>query len=107
MIKVEPPAGDIMRHVGPMRNPGMGHIYLNLNRNKRSDRARPENAGGAARPCASSAPRADVFVSNVRPQAMARLGLGYEDIRAANPRIIYVARHRLRLGRALCRQAGL
>ena len=36
VIKVEPPSGDIMRHVGPMRNPGMGHIYLNLNRNKRS-----------------------------------------------------------------------
>ncbi len=36
VIKVEAPSGDIMRHVGPMRNPGMGHIYLNLNRNKRS-----------------------------------------------------------------------
>ena len=36
VIKVEPPAGDNMRAVGPMRNPGMGHIYLHLNRNKRS-----------------------------------------------------------------------
>ena len=36
VIKVEAPSGDIMRHVGPMRNSGMGHIYLNLNRNKRS-----------------------------------------------------------------------
>src|SRR3546814_6442866 len=36
IIKVEPPAGDNMRAVGPMRNPGMGAIYLHLNRNKRS-----------------------------------------------------------------------
>ena len=27
VIKVEPPEGDILRDVGPMRNPGMGHIY--------------------------------------------------------------------------------
>jgi crotonobetainyl-CoA:carnitine CoA-transferase CaiB-like acyl-CoA transferase len=90
VIKVEPPAGDIMRHVGPMRNPGMGHIYLNLNRNKRSialDLKTPA-AQAALRKLAASA---DVFVSNVRPQAMARLNLSYEDIRAANPRIIYVA----------------
>src|SRR5690606_25760467 len=36
VVKVEPPAGDNMRAVGPMRNPGMGALYLHLNRNKRS-----------------------------------------------------------------------
>ena len=36
VIKVEPPSGDNLRAVGPMRNPGMGHLYLHLNRNKRS-----------------------------------------------------------------------
>ncbi len=33
---------------------------------------------------------ADVLIYNVRPQAMARLGLSYESVRAANPRILYV-----------------
>ncbi len=88
VIKVEAPSGDIMRHVGPMRNSGMGHIYLNLNRNKRSivlDLKQTE-ARDALRKLASTA---DVMVSNVRPAAMSRLGLGYDDIRNVNPRIIY------------------
>ena len=88
VIKVESPDGDIMRHVGPMRNPGMGHIYLNLNRNKRSvvlDLKDPE-AQAALRKLAATA---DVFVSNTRPAALKRLKLGYDDLRAVNPRIIY------------------
>ncbi len=36
VIKVEPPAGDVMRQSGPMRNPGMGHFFLTTNRSKRS-----------------------------------------------------------------------
>jgi crotonobetainyl-CoA:carnitine CoA-transferase CaiB-like acyl-CoA transferase len=90
VIKVESPAGDIMRHVGPMRNKGMGHIYLNLNRNKRSVALDLKTAAArdALRKLAATA---DVFVTNVRPAAMARLGLGYEDIRAVSPRIVYAS----------------
>src|SRR5205807_1487537 len=40
--------------------------------------------------CLALAKRADVLVYNIRPQAMARLKLAYEDVRAVNPRIIYV-----------------
>lgn len=36
VIKVEAPGGDVMRHSGPMKNPGMGHLYLSTNRSKRS-----------------------------------------------------------------------
>jgi crotonobetainyl-CoA:carnitine CoA-transferase CaiB-like acyl-CoA transferase len=49
---------------------------------------------------------ADVLVYNVRPQAMARLQLGYEAVSQVNPRLIY-AGVRLRPGRALCGQARL
>lgn len=90
VIKVEAPSGDIMRHVGPMRHKGMGHIYLNLNRNKRSIALdlKQEPARDALRRLSVTA---DVFVTNVRPAAMARLGLGYDDIRKVNPRIIYAS----------------
>jgi len=89
VIKVEPPAGDNLRAVGPMRNPGMGHLYLHLNRNKRSivlDLKTP--AGREA--CLRLAQGCDALLYNIRPQAMARLGLSYEDVAARNPRIVYV-----------------
>ena len=89
VIKVEPPAGDVMRHAHPMRNPGMGHIFLNANRNKRSvvlDLKQP----AAREACLAIAKTVDVLVYNIRPQAMARLKLGYEDVKAVNPKIIYV-----------------
>jgi crotonobetainyl-CoA:carnitine CoA-transferase CaiB-like acyl-CoA transferase len=89
VIKVEPPGGDVMRHNAPMRSPGMGHIFLHANRNKRSvvlDLKRPE----ARTACLALARRSDVLVYNIRPQAMARLGLAWEDVRAVNPRLIYV-----------------
>jgi len=89
VIKVEPHEGDNMRHPAPMRSPGMGYIFLNLNRGKRGivlDLKQPEGREALLR----LVPDADVVVYNVRPQAMARLGLSYEDVRAVNPRIIYV-----------------
>jgi crotonobetainyl-CoA:carnitine CoA-transferase CaiB-like acyl-CoA transferase len=89
VIKVEPPDGDVMRYAWPFRNPGMGSIYLNVNRNKRSvvldlkkDLAREA--------CLALAKKSDVLVYNIRPQAMARLKLAYEDVKAVNPKIIYV-----------------
>lgn len=89
VVKVEPPEGDIMRYAWPFRSKGMGHIFLNANRNKRGivlDLKQP----GAREACLALARQADVLVYNIRPQAMARLKLGYEDVRAVNPRIIYV-----------------
>jgi crotonobetainyl-CoA:carnitine CoA-transferase CaiB-like acyl-CoA transferase len=89
VIKVEPHEGDNMRHPAPMVNPGMGYIFLNLNRGKRGivlDLKKPEGREALMR----LVPTADVLIYNVRPQAMARLGLAYDDVRKANPRIIYV-----------------
>jgi crotonobetainyl-CoA:carnitine CoA-transferase CaiB-like acyl-CoA transferase len=90
VIKVESPEGDNMRHVGPMNHPGMGHIYLHANRGKRSivlDLKQPQ----ARKAALELAERCDVLISNVRPQALARLGLDYEALRERNPRLIHVS----------------
>jgi len=88
VVKVEPPEGDVMRQNAPMRSKGMGHIFLNANRNKRSAVLDlKQDAGRAA--CLALAKTADVMVYNIRPQAMNRLGLSYEAVRAVNPRLIY------------------
>jgi crotonobetainyl-CoA:carnitine CoA-transferase CaiB-like acyl-CoA transferase len=89
VIKVEPPDGDVMRYAWPFRNPGMGHIFLNANRNKRSIVLDLKQAP-AREACLALARKADVMVYNIRPQAMARLRLSYEEVQKENPRIIYV-----------------
>jgi len=89
VIKVEPHEGDNMRHPAPMRNPAMGYMFLNLNRGKRGivlDLKKPEGREVVMR----LLPDTDVLIYNVRPQAMGRLGLSYDEVRAANPKIIYV-----------------
>src|SRR5258706_15447575 len=78
-----------MRHSAPMRSRGMGHIFMNANRNKRSVVLDPKKPAGRDA-CLAIAKGADVLVYNIRPQAMARLKLSYDEVRAANPRIIYV-----------------
>jgi crotonobetainyl-CoA:carnitine CoA-transferase CaiB-like acyl-CoA transferase len=89
VVKVEPPEGDVLRHIAPMRHPGMGHIFLHHNRSKRSivlDLKQPAGREALLR----LARAGDVLIYNVRPQAMRRLRLGYDDVTAVNPRIIYV-----------------
>jgi len=90
VIKVQTPEGDNMRHVGPMNHAGMGHIFLHANAGKRSivlNLKHPEGREAALK----MAEGCDVFISNVRPQALARLGLDYEAVRQRNPRIIHVS----------------
>lgn len=88
VIKVEAPGGDSFRYAGPARHKGMGALFLHVNRNKRSlvlDLKSAEGRDALLRLCAS----ADVIAYNVRPQAMERLGLGYDDVRAVKPDIVY------------------
>jgi crotonobetainyl-CoA:carnitine CoA-transferase CaiB-like acyl-CoA transferase len=92
VIKVEPPAGDTVRGIGPMRNPGMGHIFLHVNRNKRSLVLDLKHVDGM-RTFLDLVATADVLIYNIRPQAMARLGLDYERLGKMNPRLIHAGLH--------------
>ena len=88
VVKVETQTGDTMRLIGPWRHEGMGPLFLQSNRNKQSvvlDLKTPEGKQAII----WLANRADVLVSNVRPQGLARLGLDYDSVRAGNDRIIY------------------
>ena len=88
VIKVEPPDGDAVRGIGPARHPGMGAIFLQANRGKRSivlDLKQPDGLEALLR----IASGCDLFVYNVRPQAMERLGLSYARLSALNARIVY------------------
>ena len=89
VIKVESPEGDVLRNIAPMRNPRMGHIFLHHNRNKRSlvlDLKKPAGREALLKLAAT----ADALVHNARPQSMQRLKLSYDEVAAANPRIVYI-----------------
>src|SRR3979490_2376150 len=84
VIKIEALEGDGTRQIGPPRHPGMGPVFLNTNRSKRSiclDLKKPAGREAVLRLIAL----ADALVYNVRPQAMARLNLGYDVVSNVNP----------------------
>jgi crotonobetainyl-CoA:carnitine CoA-transferase CaiB-like acyl-CoA transferase len=94
VIKVEEPgAGDYMRGRGgddALRRAGMGDHFAVQNANKRSiaiDLRHPDGVALARRLAAT----ADAVVENFRPGVMARLGLDYATLRAANPRLVMLS----------------
>jgi len=90
VIKIEPPGGDIGRWTGVGKNPGMSAAYMMKGRNKRSvvlDLKQPE----VKEPLRRLVESADVFVHNIRPKAVVRLGIDYEKIMAWKEDIIYAA----------------
>jgi crotonobetainyl-CoA:carnitine CoA-transferase CaiB-like acyl-CoA transferase len=91
VLKIENPAtgGDPVRATGPFVE-GESSPFARLNRNKESvglDLKHPEGIAAFRK----LAERADVLVENLRPGTMRRLGLGYEDLRAINPRLVYAS----------------
>jgi len=90
VIKLESLDGDILRHIGPMRNPGMGHLFLHANEGKQSLALNLKTEAGRDIAQALSQ-TCDVFISNIRPQALARLGLDADTLRALHPRLIHVS----------------
>lgn len=90
IIKVEAPSGDGTRYNGPGPEQGMSALFMGSNRNKRSiviDLRTPEGREALLVLCDT----ADVFVHNIRPQKLERIGLDSAVLRARNPRLIYVA----------------
>jgi len=90
VIKIEAPEGDMMRSIGPRRNPDMAAYFLNINRNKKSvvlDLKRPKAQAALLRLAATS----DVLVHNMRPGAAERCGIAYPAVAAVNPRIVYAS----------------
>ena len=90
VVKVESQEGDITRGIFPFRNEGMGHFFLMANRNKRSIVLDLKTARGREA-FLKLVETMDVVICSIRPAAMDRLGLGYDDCRKVNPKIIYVA----------------
>jgi crotonobetainyl-CoA:carnitine CoA-transferase CaiB-like acyl-CoA transferase len=85
VIKIEPPEGDGLRS---FRGPRISPILLNLWRNKRSVVLDLKSEEGRAA-LEALIPTADVFVHNLRPQVMKRLGFTYDRVKALAPDIIY------------------
>jgi len=88
VIKIEPPGeGDPTRQLGASDGPSTVY-FRNLNRGKKSvvlDLKNPQEREALLRLCESS----DVFVESFRPGVVDRLGIGCEQVRARNPRIVY------------------
>lgn len=93
VVKVEPPQGELTRARAPFRTTDEGTMsgyFVSLNRRKRSvalDLKHPEGALVLEKLLAE----ADVFITNMRPQALKRLGFHPEDVLARHPKIISVS----------------
>jgi crotonobetainyl-CoA:carnitine CoA-transferase CaiB-like acyl-CoA transferase len=89
VIKIEPPAGDNLRKY-PSTLEAESRAFLGVNRGKRGlvlDLKQPEALDVMMRLVKT----ADVLVHNFRPGVPERLGIGYEQLREVNPRLIYCA----------------
>jgi alpha-methylacyl-CoA racemase len=87
VIKIERPGGEDARHFPPMVS-GESAAFVLLNRGKKSQTFDLKDSAERER-LMPLIKRADILLEQFRPGVMARLGLGYDDLRAVNPRLIY------------------
>jgi crotonobetainyl-CoA:carnitine CoA-transferase CaiB-like acyl-CoA transferase len=87
VIKIEPPAGDEMRHLGRERAGETGS-FVGINRNKRGI-VLDLDTGSGREALGRLAESADVVITNIREPALSRLGLSYEQLREHRPEIIW------------------
>ncbi len=89
VLKIEPPEGDLTRHLG-RQGDGVSGFYLQHNIGKRNV-CLDLKAGGARELALKLAAEADIVVENFRPGVMDRFGLGWEVLHAANPRLVMLS----------------
>ena len=90
VIKVEEPSGDRQRSGGkPPNSRNMGPLFVALNRNKRSVVLDLKGEPGK-RALRKLIRTGDIFIHNMRPDTMARLGFSYDDVAAIKPDIVYI-----------------
>jgi crotonobetainyl-CoA:carnitine CoA-transferase CaiB-like acyl-CoA transferase len=89
VIKIESAAGDLMRRGLPKSN-GLGSAFAAMNRNKRSlcINLQTDSGRDIARRLIATA---DVVMENFRPGVMDRLGLGYDEFKDRQPKLIYAS----------------
>jgi crotonobetainyl-CoA:carnitine CoA-transferase CaiB-like acyl-CoA transferase len=90
VVKVESPQGDETRTWTPPVRDDVSTYYLGVNRGKRSV-ALDLGDEADARLARELVARADVVIENFKAGGMARFGLGYADVRAANPGVVYAS----------------
>jgi formyl-CoA transferase len=90
VIKIEPPAGDFSRKLGPPFVGEESAVFLSLNRNKRSIALDLNEAEGREL-LKSLVQKADVVLEDFGPGMAMRMGLGYEELRRDNPGLVYCA----------------
>jgi crotonobetainyl-CoA:carnitine CoA-transferase CaiB-like acyl-CoA transferase len=90
VVKVESPAGDDTRTWLPPVRGDVATYYLAINRNKRSIALDLRDAADAAL-ARELAARADVVIENFRPGGLAKYGLDYPSVAAANARVVYAS----------------
>jgi crotonobetainyl-CoA:carnitine CoA-transferase CaiB-like acyl-CoA transferase len=92
VIKIETPDGDSTRKTGPTVEPGMGAIFLGVNRGKRSVVLDLKTAH-AREALLKLVDTADVLMHSIRPQKLAPIGLDPDTLCERNPRLVYVGLH--------------
>lgn len=90
VVKVEPPAGDPMRAFAPVDEDGVSVVYKQINAGKTVVRLDLKSADDKAR-FRDMVSGADVLIESFRPGALARLGVGAEDLRRLNSRLVHCA----------------
>jgi len=89
VIKIEPPGGDLTRFSYPRRH-GMATYFAQQNVGKANlsiDLRQPAGVAVAT----ALADRSDVLVENYRAGVLTRMGLGHDELRARNPRLVYAS----------------
>ena len=89
VLKVEPPWGEIARLYPPLYG-GMSSVFLYLDRNKKGLALNLKDPR-ALEIVKELAKKSDVIVENFKRGTMEKLGLGYEDVKKVNPKIIYAS----------------